>query len=130
MSDPDGGAAEKTVSVRTRAVPRPASGGQVYHVYPFSHKAPLGPNEFIGLLAAYYIGADESDHNNVFPPRVRPGDVILVHAGVYKDNRFVYGGFDKTVEAYGASFGGIYCLAASGTADEPIVIEAAGDGAV
>ena len=130
MSDPDGGAAEKTVTVRTRAVPKPAAGGQVYHVYPFSHKAPLGPNEFIGLLAAYYIGADESDHSNVFPPRVKPGDIILVHAGVYKDNRFVYGGFDKSIENYGTSFDGTYYLTASGTADKPIVIKAAGDGEV
>jgi hypothetical protein len=130
MSDPDGGGAEKTVTVRTRAVPKPATGGQVYHVYPFSHKAPLGPNEFIGLLAAYYIGADESDHANVFPPRVKPGDIILVHAGVYKDNRFVYGGFDKSVENYGTSFDGTYYLTASGTPDKPIVIKAAGDGEV
>lgn len=68
MRDPDGvnGATDKTVTVRTRNAPAPASGGHVYHVYPFSHKGPLGPNEFIGLLAAYYLGADESDHNNVF----------------------------------------------------------------
>jgi hypothetical protein len=111
-------------------VPKPAVGGQVYHVYPFSHKAPLGPNEFIGLLAAYYIGADESDHSNVFPPRVKPGDVILIHAGIYKDNRFVYGGFDKTVENYGTSFDGTYYLTASGTPDKPIVIKSAGDGEV
>ncbi len=130
MSDPDGGAAEKTVAVRTRAVPKPAGGGQVYHVYPYSHREPLGPNEFIGLLAAYYIGADESDHHNVFPPRVKPGDVILVHAGVYKDNRFVYGGFDKSIENYGTSFDGTYYLTASGTPDRPIVIKAAGDGEV
>ncbi|HZQ41565.1 MAG TPA: hypothetical protein VFA87_12245 [Rhizomicrobium sp.] len=132
MSDPDGvrGEAEKTVTVRTRKLPAPAAGGHVYHVYPFSHKAPLGPNEFIGLLAAYYMGADESDHNNVFPPRVRPGDVILVHAGVYKDNRFIYGGFDKTIETYGTSFDGTYYLTASGTAEKPIVIKAAGDGEV
>ncbi len=132
MRDPDGvtGEAEKTVTVKTRGVPRPASGGQVYHVYPFSHKGPLGPNEFIGLLAAYYMGADESDHNNVFPPRVKPGDVILVHAGVYKDNRFVYGGFDKRIENYGTSFDGTYYLTASGTAERPIVIKSAGDGEV
>src|SRR6478672_21844 len=125
MRDPDGvqGSAEKTVTVRTRKEPAPAPGGHVYHVYPFSHKAPLGPNEFIGLLAAYYMGADESDHNNVFPPRVVPGDVILVHAGTYKDNRFVYGGFDKNIETYGASFDGTYYLTASGTADKPIVIK-------
>ena len=55
MSDPDGvdgGAAEKTVMVRTRAVPKPAAGGHVYHVYPFSHKGPLGADSFTGLLAA------------------------------------------------------------------------------
>jgi hypothetical protein len=132
MSDPDGvqGEAEKTVTVRTRKLPAPASGGHVYHVYPFSHKAPLGPDSFTGLLAAYYMGADESDHNNVFPPRVRPGDVILVHAGVYKDNRFVYGGFDKSIENYGTSFDGTYYLTASGTPEKPIVIKAAGDGEV
>jgi hypothetical protein len=76
------------------------------------------------------MGADESDHSNVFPPRVKPGDVILVHAGVYKDNRFVYGGFDKSVENYGTSFDGTYYLTASGTPDRPIVIKAAGDGEV
>ncbi len=130
MHDPDGGGAEKTVTVKTRAVPKPAVGGHVYHVWPFSHKGPLGPNDFIGLLAAYYLGADESDHNNVFPPRVKPGDVILVHAGVYKDNRFVYGGFDKSIESYGTSFDGTYYLTASGTPDKPIVIKAAGDGEV
>jgi len=132
MSDPDGvrGAAEKTVTVRTRKLPAPAADGHVYHVYPFSHKAPLGPDAFIGLLAAYYLGADQSDHNNVFPPRVRPGDVILVHAGVYKDSRFIYGGFDKNVETYGTSFDGTYYLTASGTPEKPIVIKAAGDGEV
>jgi hypothetical protein len=130
MHDPDGGGAEKTVTVKTRAVPKPAAGGHVYNVWPYSHKGPLGPNDFIGLLAAYYLGADESDHNNVFPPRVKPGDIILVHAGTYRDNRFVYGGFNKTIENYGTSFDGTYYLTASGTADKPIVIKAAGDGEV
>ena len=130
MHDPDGGDAEKTATVKTRAVPKPAAGGHVYHVWPFSHKGPLPPDNFTGLLAAYYLGADESDHNNVFPPRVKPGDIILVHAGTYKDNRFVYGGFDKSVENYGTSFDGTYYLTASGTPDKPIVIKAAGDGEV
>ncbi len=39
---------------------------------------------FIGLLTAYYLGSDESDHANVMPPRVEPGDTILVHAGLYQ----------------------------------------------
>jgi hypothetical protein len=132
LRDPDGvsGDGEQTVTVRTRKVPAPATGGQVYEVFPFSHKGPLQANQFIGLLAAYYMGADESDHNNVFPPRVRPGDVILVHAGIYKDSRLVYGGFDRSIETYGTSFDGTYYLTASGTPDKPIVIKSAGDGAV
>ncbi|MDB5739454.1 MAG: hypothetical protein JWP16_494 [Alphaproteobacteria bacterium] len=132
LSDPDGvtGPSVQDATVRTRKMPAPATGGNVYHVYPFTHKAPLKANEFIGLLAAYFEGADESDHSNVFPPRVKPGDIILVHAGTYKDHRFIYGGFDKTVEAYGASFDGTYYLTASGTPDKPIVIKAAGDGEV
>ena len=64
------------------------------------------------------------------PPRVQPGDTILVHAGVYKDNRFVYSGFDRTIAAYGTPFDGTYYLTQSGTADKPIVIKAAGDGEV
>ena len=32
---------------------------------------------FTGLMAAYFMGADESDHYNVTPPRVQPGDMIL-----------------------------------------------------
>src|SRR5438132_1981969 len=36
MSDPDGiaGKAETIVTVRTRAEPKPAAGGKIYHVYP------------------------------------------------------------------------------------------------
>ncbi len=91
LSDPDGlkGDAEKTVTVRTREEPQPAQGGHVYHVYPFGYRGERQEPSFIGLLAAYYMGADESDHYNVMPPRVQPGDIILMHAGVYKDSRFV-----------------------------------------
>ena len=130
LSDPDGvkGKAEKIVTVRTRAEPEPAAGGHVYHVYPFGYKGPKQEPSFTGLLAAYYMGADESDHSNAFPPRVKPGDIILVHAGVYKDNRFVYSGFDRTIAAYGTPFDGTYYLTASGTAEKPIVIKGAGDG--
>jgi len=132
LFDPDGvkGKKERTVTVRTRKEPMPAEGGRVYHVYPFGYKGPKQQPSFTGLLAAYYMGADESDHSNVFPPRVQPGDVILVHAGLYKDNRFVYSGFDRTIAAYGTPFDGTYYLTASGTPDKPIVIKGAGDGEV
>jgi hypothetical protein len=132
LSDPDGvkGKAETTVTVRTRKEPEPAAGGRVFHVYPFGYKGAKQEPAFTGLLAAYYMGSDESDHANVLPPRVRPGDIILVHAGIYKDNRFVYSGFDRTIAAYGTPFDGTYYLTQSGTPDKPIVIKGAGDGEV
>jgi len=132
LFDPDGvkGQAERTVLVTTRKEPLPAEGGHVYHVYPFGYKGAKQEPAFTGLLAAYYMGADESDHSNALPPRVQPGDVILVHAGLYQDHRFVYGGFDRAVAAYGTPFDGTYYLTESGRPDRPIVIKAAGDGEV
>jgi hypothetical protein len=132
LADPDGvkGKAEKTVIVRTRKEPMPAEGGHVYHVYPFGYKGTKLEPSFTGLMAAYYMGSDHSDHSNAFPPRVLPGDIILVHAGIYKDNRFVYSGFDRTIAAYGTPFDGTYYLTASGTPEKPIVIKGAGDGEV
>ncbi len=132
LSDPDGvkGKAEKTVTVRTRLEPQPAAGGHVYHVYPFGYMGPKQEPSFTGLLAAYYMGSDQSDHSNTLPPRVQPGDTILLHAGVYKDNRFVYSGFDRTLAAYGTPFDGTYYLTQSGTPAKPIVIKGAGDGEV
>lgn len=132
LSDPDGvkGKAERTVIVRTRKEPQPATGVRIYHVYPFGYKGAKQDPAFTGLLAAYYMGSDESDHSNVMPARVQPGDVILVHAGLYKDSRFVYSGFDRTIAAYGTPFDGTYYLTQSGTPDKPIVIKGVGDGEV
>ena len=132
LSDPDGvhGKHERIVTVRTRQEPEPAAGGAVYHVYPFGYKGPKQEPAFTGLLAAYYLGSSQSDHSRNAPPRVKPGDVILVHAGIYEDNRFVYGGFDRNLAALGTPFDGTYYLTQSGTPDKPIVIESAGDGEV
>ena len=124
LSDPDGvsGTAEQIVTVRTRAEPMPAAGGKVYHVYPPGYNGQKQEPAFTGLLAAYYTGSSHSDNFNTYPPRVQPGDTILVHAGVYKDDRYRYGGGLGTVSS------GTYFLTQSGTADKPIVIKAAGDG--
>ena len=126
LSDPDGatGRTERTVTVRTRTEPQPAAGGKVYHVYPPEYTGERQQPAFTGLLAAYYTGSSHSDNFNTFPPRVQPGDTILVHAGVYKDNRYRYGGGLGTVSS------GTYFLTQSGTAEKPIVIKAAGDGEV
>jgi hypothetical protein len=126
IKDPDGvrGRVERIVSVRTRTEPQPAKVGEVFHVYPPEFKGVKQEPAFTSLLAAYYTGSAHADWSNAFPPRVHPGDVILVHTGTYQDNRHRYGGGMGTV------FDGTYYLTASGTADKPIVVKAAGDGEV
>ena len=126
MEDPDGATGKTTqlLMASTRPEPVPATDGRVYHVYPPDFEGDLDDNAFIGLLGAYYTGSSGSDNFNTYPPRVRPGDTILVHAGVYRDNRYRYGGGLGTVSS------GTYFLTASGTPERPIVIRAAGDGEV
>ena len=92
LSDPDGvkGPHEKIVNLRTRREPMPAQGGKIYHVYPADWKGPKEQPAFTGLLAASYTGAYDAAYWNGYPPRVKPGDIILMHAGVYKDTAFRY----------------------------------------
>jgi hypothetical protein len=132
ISDPDGvkGKAERIARAHTRAEPQPAAGGHTYHVYPYGYKGPKQEPAFIGLLAAYFMGSSQSDHSNASQPRVQAGDIILMHAGLYKDSRFNYGGFDAKIPALGTPFDGTYYLTQSGTPEKPIVIKAAGDGEV
>ncbi len=124
LADPDGvdGKAENIVTVHTRPEPKPAAGGKVYHVYPRGFTGQKQQPAFTGLLGAYYMGSSGADYFNSYPPRVQPGDTILVHAGVYKDDRYKYGGPLGTISS------GTYFLTQSGTADKPIVIKGAGDG--
>ena len=93
LTDADGvgGEADRTVKVRTRPEPQAATGGHTYHVYPFDYKGPRQEPAFNGLLAAYYKNSLGGDWSRASPPRVEPGDTILVHAGLYKDfDRFSY----------------------------------------
>jgi hypothetical protein len=134
LTDPDGvsGKAVRTVSVKTRAEPMPARGGRVYHVYPVDWKGPKQAPAFTGLMSAYYMGTAHYDYENAFPARVQPGDVILVHAGLYIGDRRHYLN-QQPHEGYlalGDYFDGTYYLTQSGTADKPIVIKGAGDGEV
>jgi hypothetical protein len=124
LRDPDGveGKAENIVAVRTRAEPQPAAGGKTYHVYPPGFNGQKQEPAFTGLLAAYYTGSSGADYFNSYPPRVQPGDTILIHAGLYKDDRYKYGGPLGTISS------GTYFLTASGTPEKPIVIKGAGDG--
>src|SRR6185436_3525959 len=85
LADPDGvsGEAEKVVTVRTRAEPKPATGGHVFHVYPPGFTGKREQPAFSGLLEAYYMASLGGDWSRAPPPRVRAGDVIKVHAGLY-----------------------------------------------
>jgi hypothetical protein len=132
MSDPDGasGEREKTITVRTRKEPMPAAGGHVYHVYPIGWKGPVQQPAFTGLMRAYNMGSSASDHDHTFPPRVQPGDTILVHAGLYISDRFHYmnGLPHPGYNALASVTDGTYYLSQSGTPDRPLVIKGAGDG--
>jgi hypothetical protein len=135
MSDPDGvqGVAEQTGRFRTRKEPSTErEGGNVYHVYPWNYDGPRIEPSFTGLIAAYYLEARHADWSTVGPIRVRPGDTIVVHAGVYRDHREHYndGVEGQTEPRLATPFDGTYYLTADGTPDRPITIRAAGDGEV
>ena len=125
MKDPDGvkGKAERKVKVRTRPVPEAYSGGRVLHVYPPGYKGKREEPSFTGLKKAYY-GSGGGDWSVVSERTVKAGDIILVHAGLYKGQRLNYS------DPLGLPFDGTYVLTAKGTPERPITIKAAGDGEV
>jgi hypothetical protein len=133
LSDPDGVSgppanATKTITVRTRPEPKPAEGGKVYHVYPVGHTGTKIEPSFTGIMCAYnyYCGAGDTAPGG--RPRVKAGDTILVHAGLYAYRYELYAN-QTTVNAT-TTFEGTYYLTADGTPEKPIVIKAAGDGEV
>jgi len=131
ISDADGvsGEREKTVSVRTRAEPKPYEGGRVFHVYPIGFKGTKVEPSFEGLMCAYNLSCSGSDRATAGRPRVRAGDTLLVHAGLYRNNRFQYNG-GPPVTSRTVPLEGTYYLTADGTPEMPIAIKAAGDGEV
>lgn len=126
LQDPDGvqGQDHHTVFVETRAEPKPYENGRVYHVYPPGYGGKKETPAFTGLNEAYYGEGNTGDWWNVPEARVQPGDVILVHAGLYKGDR------KKYADALALDFHGAYVLTQKGTAEKPITIKAAGDGEV
>ena len=134
MSDPDGFAGQsdktvtKAVTVRTRPEPKPYAGGRVFHVYPSGFKGIKIEPAFDAVMCAYNYYCGGGDTVTAGRPRVKAGDTILVHAGLYKYHPEYYTG-DRTINAT-TPVEGTYYLTASGTPDKPIVIKSAGDGEV
>ena len=123
LADPDGtsGETEHVVRVSTRTEPMPYEGGRVLHVYPPDHEGDKLEPHFTSLLQAYY-GAGLGDWSVVWERPAGPGDTILVHAGLYRNDRLNY------VDPMMTPFDGTNWLTLKGTAEQPITIRAAGDG--
>jgi len=132
LEDPDGvsGQAERNVVVRTRAEPQPAAGGRVFHVYPPGYKGPREEPSFSGLLEAYYMASLGGDWSRASAPRVRAGDIIKVHAGLYlsKHDHYSHEINSGFTTCCGTPWDATYYLTQDGTAERPIAIVAAGDG--
>ena len=79
-------------------------------------------------MCAYHFWCAGTDWATSGRPRVQPGDTILVHAGVYKYNRYEY--TNNAAVNRSVPLDGTYYLTADGTAEKPIAIKAAGDGEV
>jgi hypothetical protein len=135
LADPDGVTGRggkdghRSHSQESRSLPKAAT--SIMSI-PVDWKGPKQEPAFTGLMAAYYMGLAHFDYENAFPPRVQPGDIILVHAGLYVGDRFHYmnGQPRPGYLAMGNLFDGTYYLTQSGTPDKPIVIKGAGDGEV
>ncbi len=125
LSDPDGASGETahTVRVKTRSEPQPSKEGRTLHVYPTDYDGPREEPSFTSLLQAYY-GAGLGDWNMVWERRAKPGDTIVLHAGLYKSERLNY------VDPQMTPFDGTMSLTLKGTREKPITIMAAGDGEV
>ncbi|MBN1292991.1 MAG: hypothetical protein JXB48_14210 [Candidatus Latescibacteria bacterium] len=125
MSDPDGVQGEKTklVTVRTRKEPEAYDGGRVFHVYPPGYRGPKEEPSHTGVKSAYY-GPGGDDWGLAAHAHIEPGDIILVHKGLYKSDRMNYS------NPLGLTFHGTYVFTKDGTPEKPIVIKAAGDGEV
>ena len=122
----------KTVTVRTRTERRPAADARIFDVYPPGYKGPREEPAFFGLLEAYYTAALGGDWSRASPPRVRAGDIIEVHAGLYLSKRDHYSHEINSGDTTccGTPWDGTYYLTQDGTAERPIAIIAAGDGEV
>src|SRR6202158_4011188 len=106
----------------------PATGGEVYHLYSTDYKGTRIDRAFDGLMCAYNYYCGGGDTVTAGRPRVKPGDTVLMHVGLYKYHLEYYTG-DRKINAT-TPFEGTYYLTASGTPEKPIVIKGAGDGEV
>ena len=127
LSDPDGATGETTHTVRRQDAKRtatPSTEGRTLHVYPADYQGYRIEPSFTGLVAGILRRRARRLERGVGTPGAKPGDTILIHAGLYKPERLNY------VDPMMAPFDGTLLLTLKGTKDKPITIKAAGDGEV
>ena len=127
LEDPDGveGEAVKVVNVSTRAEPKAFREGRVRHVYSQYYTGEKEEPNYPGLVSAYNGSENtKGDWYVVSEDKVQPGDIIKIHGGLYQGDLLNYPNW------HNIPFDGTYWFTAKGTAERPIVIEAAGDGEV
>ena len=126
MKDPDGirGVSIKKMTFRTKKEPEPYSNGNIFHVYPPDFEGEKLEPAFTGLNEAYYGKGNHGDWWLVPDARIQPGDILLVHGGIYKGDPLNY------VDPLSLNFHGAYVFTQKGTPEKPITIKAAGDGEV
>ena len=99
LVDADGGSAQRVLLMRTRGEPREPAGMRVRHVVPASDAA-KGPGT--GSVTDPFRGVRAAE------AAATPGDLFLLHAGVYAEGTVV--------------------IKNHGTAEQPIIYRGAGDG--
>jgi hypothetical protein len=102
-----------------RAMPE---GGTTWHVYPVGHKGQkLSPTIKLNHYNTPILDKDRKTGKQ----KVRPGDTVLFHAGLYKVNKHNYR--DRLFQ--GPKWG-VWWFWGGGEAGKPVVFKAAGDGEV
>ena len=102
LVDRDGGTGAKVFTLTTRREPQAVGDGRKLHVYPPKFDGAQEQPAFTGLIAAYAAA--------------QPGDVLLVHRGVFQV---------AEIDKQGRT---CYVFDKQATVERPIVFRAAGDG--
>ena len=79
VADPDGGDTQETVAIATRAIPGVPEGGRTFHVMPGANGGEGSKEKPFGNMAVAQSAA-------------KPGDVFLLHRGVYGKAEFTVAG--------------------------------------
>ncbi len=128
IDDPDGvqGEGSKTLKLTTRPEPTIPDEGPVRHVYPPDYKGKKEEPAYDNIMHALNGFRPICDqYTTVHSDAATPGTIIKMHGGLHTSDNHLYW---KKGPYPSYWLHGTATLVASGTADQPIYIVAAGDG--